>query len=555
MDFLQIKTKTGGISTTKLNAQSNIDLKNTIWNLTSFLPEDWSVARRIYCIENNITEIPRCSITGEPLKWNANKRHFSPSRQSSVKSRTINSNSIKQRYKNIYNIFHEKYISNSYILIDKENILSLYTFNKNIKAWDIEKNYDLFCSIKKHTDFLLDNSNWGERIYCIKHNIVERPVSVDGGFKKYINSNLGYSKYSTKSNKHIMDLNVVIDYINAEGFESIDSLYKIQDQKSIKIKCKECGTEKQQIITCAHWKKITCNRCTGTNRSRPENDIVKFLQNIGINNIKTNFKFKDNNYEVDIYLPNEQIAIEYHGILWHSFGLSYPANYTNESKNKYKHRDKYLLCNKNGVQLIQIFENEWLKKQDIVKSIIKSKCGLSRKIYARKCQFRHLTKIEKSAFFDTNHLQGNSQSCIDVGLIYNNEIVAAMSFSNRILKDKSQIELVRFSNKLDTSVIGGFTKLLKNSKICKDIISYCDLRYGNGNVYREAGFKFIRVSPPNHFYTLDNMYLQSRYKFQKHKLQSFENFSKDKTETQIMYEAGYRKIYDAGNLVFIYSKM
>lgn len=87
----------------------------------------------------------------------------------------------------------------------------------------------------------------------------------------------------------------------------------------------------------------------------------------------------------------------------------------------------------------------------------------------------------------------------------------------------------------------------------KSIVSYANRRWSTGNLYRQLGFKLTHVSKPNYFYfKLNERILESRVKYQKHKLSKIlEKFDLGKTETENMYENGYRKIYDSGNLVFV----
>lgn len=55
-------------------------------------------------------------------------------------------------------------------------------------------------------------------------------------------------------------------------------------------------------------------------------------------------------YELDIYLPDEEIAIEYCGLFWHC-ELKQPK--------KSYHSTKLQKCNEKGIRLITVFENEW----------------------------------------------------------------------------------------------------------------------------------------------------------------------------------------------------
>jgi hypothetical protein len=125
-----------------------------------------------------------------------------------------------------------------------------------------------------------------------------------------------------------------------------------------------------------------------------------------------------------------------------------------------------------------------------------------------------------------------------------------MCFGKRKLtRGKCEYELIRFCNKLNTSVIGGASKILKNSNV-DNFISYCDLRYSNGNLYKSLGMDLLRTTTPNYYY-VKHLTLYHRMNFQKHKI-SFD--SDTRTEREIMYSNGYRRIYDCGNLVFSYRK-
>lgn len=557
IDLSPIMTSDGRISPTKLNKKENSHIKQYIFEKTAFLPDDRVVSERIFCLKNNINDIPRCDITGKELKWNPNKQQYSFSKAKAYKTRIVNTANIKNRYKQIYNTLSTKLKTNDFKLLTKEEILSKYGYNKNIKAWDIEKNYDIFCSILAHTSFLQEDAKWGERLYCIKNNIIQRPTASDGGFKQYINSIEGYSKYSSKKNMHKIQVNKISDFIESSGFSILEEITHANNQRHIKLKCNICNTEKQQLIICGHWQNIICNKCTGNNRSRYEDEIVEFIKSLGISNIQTNVKILNNKYELDIFLPDYTIAIELNGVLWHSFGTTYPDNAEFELANKNKHRNKTASCAAKGIKLLQIFDSEWVSKKDIVKSIIKSKLNkLDRRIYARNTTITTISKKDKKRFLDENHIQGNCQSCYDIGLYLGDELVSVMTFSKRMLKQNNVIELSRFCNKRGVAVVGAFSKLIANSKFEKNItqiVSYCDLRYSDGEVYEKNKFQLSHISPPNYFYTIDCANLESRHKYQKKKLSKFKNFTNEKTEYQIMYEMGYRRIYDCGNKVYTLS--
>jgi hypothetical protein len=265
--------------------------------------------------------------------------------------------------------------------------------------------------------------------------------------------------------------------------------------------------------------------------------------------------------ELDIYYPNHNLAIEYDGLMFHSFGKSKYSMFNNHYEEKFdklKHLKKTNLCKDRGIQLLHIFESEWLDetKREIWKSIISNKLGLIKnKVYARKCLVKEIDNKTKSDFLNKNHLQGQDVSKIKLGLFYNDELVSVMTFGKSRFNKNYEYELIRFANKTNTNVIGGASKLFsyfKKQYLPSSIITFADKRYSNGNLYKVLGFNYLRESPPNYFYfDLYELRLRSRVQFQKHKLKDIlEIFDKTLTESENMFNNGYRRIWDCGNYVY-----
>ena len=91
----------------------------------------------------------------------------------------------------------------------------------------------------------------------------------------------------------------------------------------------------------------------------------------------------------------------------------------------------------------------------------------------------------------------------------------------------------------------------------KSIISYANRRWAfkNKNIYQKLKFQYQSESEPNYYYfKLNDLKLYHRVNFQKHKLKNLidtKDFYNDNlSETEIMFNAGYRRIYDCGNLVY-----
>lgn len=300
--------------------------------------------------------------------------------------------------------------------------------------------------------------------------------------------------------------------------------------------CPQCGFEK----------------CNTNFQSDPEIEIYEWLKSI---DEKMPIKQNDRSMgkEIDIYLPDIKLGIEYNGLYWHSSN-----NRIDDYKKKNQHKDKTIFFQNLGIQLLQIMEHEWLDpvKQNTWKSTILHKLKKTPNIIgARKCKIERLYVDLAKKFFTENHLQGNAQAQTVYGLLYNDEVLAAISVAPaRFQHDKqNQIEIIRYATKNFYHIPGGFSKLLSAIKeIYSDcrIISFANLRWSDGDLYSQNQFSLVGYSEPCYYYT-NNKSVWHRSYFQKHKLSTrLDNFDPEKTEVDNMYANGYRRFWDCGNIKY-----
>jgi len=326
------------------------------------------------------------------------------------------------------------------------------------------------------------------------------------------------------------------------------------DSENISMCCSLCNNNYEIYNNLFNYrtkqKSVLCTLCNSTDEKQVsglELDLVNFISNYV--EVETKNRELLGGKEIDVLIPSHKLGIEFNGLYWHS-DLYKDNNY---------HLDKTKLTNNKGYQLIHIFEDEWLEKPEIIKSVIKNKLNIyDKRVYARNCEIRLVNKIEEKSFLNNNHIQGFVGSNICYGLYYNNELISLMSFgglrkSLGYDSKEGSYEMLRFCNKLNYSVVGGASKLfkyfIKNHDV-KTIISYSDNRYFDGSLYDKLGFEFIDNTKPNYFYTINHIRL-NRFKFRKDVLIK-EGFDPNKTEKEIMKERGYNRIYDCGNKKWLY---
>lgn len=285
-------------------------------------------------------------------------------------------------------------------------------------------------------------------------------------------------------------------------------------------------------------------------RSNQEVEMFEFLLSIGIDRseiVLNSRNLLNNKLEIDIFLPKHSIGIELHGLYWHSEKAGCIPGY---------HKNKKDLAIKNGIFLIQVFESEWVLKNAQVRSRILSLLGLNRKIHARQCEVRVVPTPDKKSFINANHLQGDCNSSINLGLYHNDSLVACATFNKTRFDKSADFELLRFCCISGISVNGGFNKLISafnKLKPCSSIVSYADLRWSYGKLYSTTGFNLIGESKPAyHYFKGSSLVLENRIKFQKHKLQNLlSGFDPTLSEWDNMKCAGYNRIWDCGTTKWI----
>lgn len=412
-----------------------------------------------------------------------------------------------------------------------------------------------------------------ERKSCTTEEFIKKAITIHGntyGYKK-----VNYIRNSTKvtitckkhgdfeqiPNNHLhgsdcykCGIDKIVDNKSYSENAFIDKASNIHKNFYTYKKIKYVESKEKIVITCPkhgdfeqapdkHLQGQGCKKCANI-ISKPELELQEFLSQYV--EIKTNNRKILNGKELDIYIPSKNLAIEYNGLYFHS----------EKFKDKNFHINKTNDCILKKIQLIHIFEDEWLFKKEVVKSRLLNILGKTEnKIYARKTTIKEVSPKDSMKFLNDNHLQGNCNSSVRLGLYYNEELVSVILFNKPRLGIGGKYdgyELSRFSSKLNTSVIGGADKLLKyfiRTYSPKKIISYADIRWSDGGLYNKLGFTETHRNKPNYSY-INGQTRKHRFNYRKQKLKD-EGFDiTNKTEHEIMLERQIYRVYDCGTISY-----
>jgi len=289
-----------------------------------------------------------------------------------------------------------------------------------------------------------------------------------------------------------------------------------------------------------------CQKCSNISQtSNGELSLVKWLKSLDIKVITSNYNIVPPK-EIDIFLPDYNIAIEFNGLYWHS-----------EIKGKYRyyHKEKYDGCKAQDIQLLTIFEDEWETRQTQVKNKIRHLLNKSKNdsVYGRKCIIDIVDSTSKKSFFDEHHIQGDGPSSINIGLYFDDKLVACMGF---VANPNNSFTLNRYAT--STSVVGGFSKLLKYFKQnynWTEIVSFADCRWSDGGLYENNGWKLDKILEPDYSYLYRNKRMH-KFNFRRKQLENMlgDDFNIEESEYENCTRNKIYRIWDCGKQRYIINK-
>lgn len=266
-----------------------------------------------------------------------------------------------------------------------------------------------------------------------------------------------------------------------------------------------------QVLTDRYKKQIqTKNEKGWTYVSEGENALINYVKSLGFNPIKYVYGKANTRFEIDCYIPELKIGIEYNGIYYHS------TNGGNKKSINY-HFKKSEIAKNLDIDLIQVWEDQWKKQNDIIKDILRIRLNkIENKIYARKCNIKEISTADYRDFCNTYHIQRYRSASVKLGLYYNNELVQVASFNKARSYGNNGIaeyewEWIRGVTKFNTIVVGGTSKLLNyfiKMYNPENILCYCDWNLFNGKGYEKAGFQLLSYTGPDLFFIRNSSTLE-----------------------------------------------
>jgi hypothetical protein len=279
-----------------------------------------------------------------------------------------------------------------------------------------------------------------------------------------------------------------------------------------------------------------CPRCSN-HISKPEIQIREMLGDVeAVFNDRSLIGPK----ELDIYLPDDNLAIEFNGVYWH----------TEDRVGKKYHYDKWRLCKDKGVQLLQIWEDDWAFNREVVENTIKSKLLGRKPIGARKVKVVEIDFYTAADLLSKWHIQGKANGTYYLGLEYDGEVVCVGVWKRQ--GNGTTMRLERFAG--SRAVYGGLNKMISYLPY-NEFVTFADHTISDGRLYEATGWVNDGEINPDYYYLVGG---EREHKFN-YRIERFKRdpdllYEEGMTERQLAELNGLERIYDAGKTRYKYTK-
>ncbi len=390
---------------------------------------------------------------------------------------------------------------------------------------------------------------------CSKSKSIQQKMQATC-LKKYGVNHASKSKITREKTRKTLRkryVNTYTDFLSIKNIECISSKEDFLSLKPLIFRCNNCSTIWIYNPSSAILADVSCPHCKPlvrhTNRSNLENNIFKYISSIYHGKILKNTRKAISPYELDIYLPELNIAFEINGSFWHSENNGIDKNYQ---------FDKSKRCINKGIKLFHIYEYDVLNDINKVKTLIKRAIYNDVEVSIDDCSIKSLSKDEYYKFTKSNSICIYKQSpkyTSYLGVFYNKKLIFAANYSYL----SSTLEIYQYCHSYlhNISIFSIISKINKLFTINKVVI-HEDLAYPiNLSTFLQKCSKKSYISPKylfvNRAVKIDSSIISNKKLLAKalnksydYAKTAYENLENNKFYK--IYNAGYVKVTFYGNL-------
>ena len=334
-------------------------------------------------------------------------------------------------------------------------------------------------------------------------------------------------------------------------FTKEDFLNCLDNEEHIwKWRCKKCGHEIE--FAWKYWQSKKCPKCQPYNYRGLQTEVYDYVKSIcKEHTVRIDCKnILSNGKQLDIYIEDLNIAIEFNGCFWHN---SDKGVYGKDPLPMMYHFEKSSECDDSGIRLIHIFEDEWLNHKKLCKSKLKKLiCSYKlRHIDSALCEIAEVDDVTKQLYLNKYTFYGNDGSSKQYCLKCHDKIIAMMTFSKTRNNKQYNWQILNYIEVNSIVVDNGFDTLLNYFKYTinnNDTICYYASRdWENVNDYK--CMKFVELKKPHVYWTIKSQRIKNYIVNEVYAKQICKTYNDSLSLVENMNNNGYYRIYDSGILL------
>jgi hypothetical protein len=270
----------------------------------------------------------------------------------------------------------------------------------------------------------------------------------------------------------------------------------------------------------------------------------------------------------DICVPSRKLLIEMNGTYWHSEaglffrwkqkkgGQARPEDFYSTEFSSYArhyHLRKFQEAEAYGYGLVQIWDFQWLTREQQVKSFLGAKLGNCRSVGARELVFRAVESKFAAEFCEQFHIQGApGQITLALGGFRGDDMQVVGTFGPHHRTGDATVVMNRYCVRAEVVVPGALAKISKMASgiLRQPIKTWSDNTLSRGTGYYKAGWKLHSELEPDYFYVSDathNIYSKSSQRKKGGEREA------GLPERELRLKEGKFRVWDAGKKLFIFN--
>jgi hypothetical protein len=547
---------TGGVAHGLFTKLRPKEVQDEMTDMTPELPAGVEIGQRMYHLREEMSEIPKCPVCEKDRAWYRYSNGYFETCGDKHCKQTVKAEKFKETVSS--DEFADK--KKEWFGKQKQTMLERYGVDHNWKG-DLRKTGEETMLERYGVKHALQGEEAQEKrrrtteerhgtldMFSLGRETVKEKYGVENAMqneevKKRNRVNMKNS-FKIKSDSKLTEFNL-------EQIGSDKVIYKL-----VCWECKSCFVMRNGPVNYKlRMKETPCPNCNPPDltSSKMEKELATYIHSLGVIQINTNDKsvLRGTKFmEVDIYIPDEKIAIEFNGLYWHSELF----------KNKNYHQEKTRILLERGIMLYHVWEDDWIGKKPIIKSMIGKILGKNIEIDPMECDIRNIDNEQYKIFLKENSLIKYEKPSEILGLLLNGELMVAMAFkrSKAFINGIKEAEwkICSIVNKIGISANESektlFQKFLKMHP-GESVLAYSGASFDpdpDNSIFHRIGMTKLKTSDPDYEWVLGGVRMPKISRDKK----EFEKWGYDKclSEKEVMKDLGAYRIWNCGEHKFIY---